>query len=79
MQQDQKYAAKQAIYILNIFKSTLDACKDVGTVDNFQNMALEWDTGDSFGLTPFKVEFVDEMECDIPVKDVTMVNKVIGV
>ena len=35
--------------------------------------------GDSFILTSFKIDFVDYMECDIPVKDVTKFNKVIGV
>ena len=42
-------------------------------------MILAWDTGASFGLTPFKADFVDYMECYITVKDVTKVNKVIGI
>ena len=42
-------------------------------------MILAWDTGASFGLTPFKADFVDYMECEITVKDVTKVNKIIGV
>ena len=40
---------------------------------------LIWDTGASFGLTPFKSDFIDYVKCDIPVKDVTKVNKVIGI
>jgi hypothetical protein len=32
-----------------------------------------------FGLTPFRSDFIDYVECDIPVWDVTKVNKVIGI
>ena len=38
---------------------------------------LSWDTGDSFGLTPFSSGFVDYVGCDIPIKDITKFNKVI--
>ena len=38
---------------------------------------LEWDTGASFILAPFKSDFVDYMGFDIPVKSVTKVNKVV--
>ena len=48
-------------------------CKDPRT------MMLVWDTGSSYGLTPFKSDFIYYVECDIPVKDVTKVNKVIGI
>ena len=37
-----------------------------------------WDTGASFGLTPFKSNFIDYVKCNIPVKDVTKVNTIIG-
>ena len=42
-------------------------------------MMLAWDTGASYGLTPFKSNFIDYVECDIMVKDVTKVNRVIGI
>ncbi len=42
-------------------------------------LILIWDTGASFGLTPFRSDFIDYVECDIPVWDVTKVNKVIGI
>ena len=45
----------------------------------FQTMMLVWDTSDSFGLTPFKSDFVSHVECEISVKDVTRVNKIIGI
>ncbi len=44
-----------------------------------QMLILIWDTGASFGLTPFFSDFIDYVECDIPVKDVTKVNKFIGI
>ena len=67
-QQEQMFGAQQAMNILNIFKSTLDACTDVYQVDNFKNMVLAWYTGILFLLTPFKTGFVDYVECDILVK-----------
>ncbi len=43
-------------------------------------LILIWDTGASFGLTPFCSDIIDyDVECDIPVRDVTKVNKVIGI
>ena len=42
-------------------------------------MMLECDTGASFVLTPFKSDFFDGLECDIPIKDITKFNKVIGI
>ncbi len=42
-------------------------------------MIFIWDTGASFGLTPFRSNFIDYVQCDIPVKDVTKVNRVIGI
>ena len=42
-------------------------------------MVLVWDTGASYGLTPSRSYFIDYVRCDIPVKDVTKVNRVIGI
>ena len=42
-------------------------------------MMLVWDMGDSYGLTPFKIDLVNYVRCDIPVKYVTKVNKFIGI
>jgi hypothetical protein len=44
-----------------------------------KTMILIWDTGASFGLTPFQSNFIDYVKCDIPVRDVTKVNRVIGI
>ena len=38
-----------------------------------------WDTGASFGLTPFRSDFIEYVVCAIPVRDVTKVNTVIGI
>ena len=35
------------------------------------------DSGDSIGLTPFWIDFIDYVECDIDVKD-SKLNKVVG-
>jgi hypothetical protein len=40
---------------------------------------LIWDTGDSFGLTPFLSDFMDYAKCKISVRDITKVNKVIRI
>ena len=45
VQQDQTYGANQAMDCLILFKSMLDACKDVNPVSTFQTMMLAWDTG----------------------------------
>ena len=44
-----------------------------------KTMILIWDTGASFGLTPFRSDFIDYVKCDIPIRDVTKVNRVIGI
>jgi hypothetical protein len=44
-----------------------------------KTLILTWDTGGSAGLTPFHSDFIDYVDCDIEVHDVTKVNKVIGI
>ena len=44
-----------------------------------KSLILIWDTGASYGLTPFRSDFIDYVECTIPVRDVTKVNTVIGI
>ena len=38
-----------------------------------------WDTGALFGLTQFKSYSIDYVKFDIPVKDITKVNTVVGI
>jgi hypothetical protein len=42
-------------------------------------LILIWDTGTSYGLTPFRSDFIDYVKCEIPVRDVTTVNTVVGI
>lgn len=46
---------------------------------SYHDMPLVYDTGASYGLTPFKADFIDYRPCDIPVKDITKVNRVKGI
>lgn len=40
---------------------------------------LVWDTGASFGLTPFRSDFIDYTECNITVNDIARSNTVVGI
>ena len=44
-----------------------------------RKLILIWDAGASYGLTTFRSNSVDYVQCDIPVKDVTNINTVIGI
>ncbi len=46
---------------------------------DFKHTPLIWDTGATQGLTPFLKDFIHYHPCDIPVKDISKVNQVIGV
>ena len=40
---------------------------------------MVWDTGASFGLTPFRGDFIDYVKCNIQVNDIARTNIVIGI
>ena len=42
-------------------------------------LMLIWDSGASFGLTPFRSDLINYAEADIRVKDVTKINRVIWI
>ena len=44
-----------------------------------KTLILIWDLGASFGLAPFLSDLIDYVEADIPVKDVTKINRVVGI
>ncbi len=44
-----------------------------------KSLILIWDTGGSYGLTPFRSDFIDYVKCEIPVRDVTKVKTVVGI
>ncbi len=58
---------------------TFEHHPDGGGKLNPHSLILIWDTGASYGLNLFCSDFIDNVECDIPVRDVTKVNKVIGI
>ena len=60
----------------NLFALELGASTNIATFWNYQ---LVWDTGASFGLTPFCADFIDYVECQIPVKDISKTSMVIGI
>jgi hypothetical protein len=43
-----------------------------------QHLILIRDTGATYGLTPFRSDFIDYVKCKIPVRDATKVNTVVG-
>ncbi len=45
----------------------------------FHNCVLIQDAGASFRLTPFHSDFVDYIECQLPVKNISKTNMVIGI
>ena len=46
---------------------------------SFKTTPLVWDSRASFGLTPHYAYFIDYVDCDIDVKDISKTNEVIGI
>ena len=66
----------QRLAVLNdcLFKNrTFNASTTINT--NF--FILVWDTGVSLGMNPFRSDFIDYVDADIAIKDVTKINGVI--
>eukprot|EP00956_Cyclotella_meneghiniana_P000566 scaffold631_cov49-Cyclotella_meneghiniana.AAC.3 len=68
--------AKQTAKRLSLFRSESEATRKRST---FKSCPLVWDTGASFGLTPFRGDFIDYIECSIPVNDIARTNMVVGI
>ena len=68
--------AKQTAKRLSLFRSESEATRKRST---FKSCPLVWDTGASFGLTPFRGDFIDYTECSIPVNDIARTNMVVGI
>jgi hypothetical protein len=65
---------------LNVFWCSLES--NTGQCNHnssFESTPLVWDTDTSLGLTPFRADFFDYVEVNIPAKDVTKTNYVIGI
>ncbi len=56
-----------------------NSCPHINVPLDPKQLMLIWDTGASFGLTPFQSNFIDYVACTIPVQDASKVNNVIGI
>jgi hypothetical protein len=62
------------------YGGTCEHCTSFSTgLQDPKSLILIWDTGASYGLTPFRSDFIDYVKCEIPVRDVTKVNTVVGI
>ena len=50
-----------------------------GDIKYPRKLILIWDMGASYGLTPFRRDFIGNLKCNIPVKDLTGINRYIGI
>ena len=71
-------AVEETVQCFHLFKSSLESSVSLPSKPTFENVALVWDTGAYYGLTPYRQDFIDYVEVTIPVKDVTKVNQVVG-
>ncbi len=85
---DQHDAAQHAVNQMNAFllqqnisfgRSKKDKSIDRESKVDFKHTLLIWDIGATHGLTPFLKDFIHYHPCDIPVRDISKVNRVIGV
>ena len=65
--------------ILSIFSSVFENCQIVTSKPDCKLTMFIWDSGESFGVTQFRSDFIDYVKANIPVKDVTTVNRFIGI
>ena len=49
------------------------------TSQDTRTTVIIWETGELFGLTQFKINFIDYLKCNITVKEVAKFNTVIGI
>ncbi len=76
--------AQSCVNRVNAFRGTFGgtyekrSCFSPGLLDP-KSLILIWDTGALYGLTPFRSDFIDYVKCEIPVRDVTKVNAVVGI
>ena len=72
--------AQSVVNRLNVFWCSLESnAGQCNHNSSFESTPLVWDTGASLGLTPFRVDFFDYVEVNIPVKDVTKTNYMVGI
>jgi hypothetical protein len=71
--------AQNAVKRFNLMRLSCGANDEIIRKATFKDCPLVWDTGASFGLTPFRGDFLDYVECKITVRDIARENTVIGV
>ena len=71
--------AQQTVPRMNLLNHLLEVDGRSRPRSTFVDCPLVWDTGASFGLTPFRQDFVDYVECSITVNDIARSNTVIGI
>ena len=78
---DQSRVAEEVVQRASIFSSTCQTkCNDTGRRRHtHKTCPLVWDTRALAGLTPFHCDFIDYMECQIPVNDIARTNMVVGI
>ncbi len=70
---------KSALDRVALLRGTYEMHQQVPYHLDPKTLIFIWDNGGSAGLTPFCSDFIDYLECDIEVRDVMKVNKVIGI
>jgi hypothetical protein len=70
---------KSALDQVALLHGTLEMHQSAPDCLNPKTLILIWDTGASAGLTPFQSDFIDYVECEIDVRDITKVDKVVGI
>ena len=68
----------QRLEIISV-RSLDNRCCNTFETKNPKSLVLIWYTGAYSGLTPFRSDFIDYVEADIAVKDVTKINKLVGI
>ena len=79
---DHRPMAQEAVDRMNVHRASLLAQAKQGIFSlssSFTECPVIWDTGASYGLTPFRSDFIDYEECNIAVQDITKTNTVIGI
>ena len=70
---------RSSLFLTKVLEAQYSEDDKAVTSDNFIFCPLVWDTGASYGLTPFRDDFIDYEEVEIEVQDIAHKNKVVGV
>ena len=78
---DRMNACRQALRDPRSSLFVLEAQSGPGITSSvtFENCPVVWDTGASYGLTPFASDFIDYKEVNIQVQDIPHTNIVVGI